>query len=121
MRLLLDEQLSPEIAKQLRRRGHDVLSVAEAGLRGHDDAAVLVWASSQERAVVTNNIRDFRPLHADCLSRSTSHYGIILLPSSKFSLRLESLGEVVTALGELLAQHQQLEALLGLEVVLWHP
>ncbi|HUY54434.1 MAG TPA: DUF5615 family PIN-like protein [Candidatus Nanopelagicaceae bacterium] len=118
MRLLLDEQLSPEIAKQLQRRGHDVLSVAEAGLRGHDDAAVLVWASSQERAVVTNNIRDFRPLHANYLSAAIPHYGIILLPSSKFSLRLESLGDVVTALERLLSQHPQAEALLGREVFL---
>jgi predicted nuclease of predicted toxin-antitoxin system len=118
MRLLLDEQLSPEIAKQLQRRGHDVLSVAEAGLRGHDDAAVLVWASSQERAVVTNNIRDFRPLHANYLSASTPHYGIILLPSSKFSLRLESLGEVVTALERLLSQNPETDALLGREIFL---
>ncbi|HUY09286.1 MAG TPA: DUF5615 family PIN-like protein [Candidatus Dormibacteraeota bacterium] len=37
MRVLLDEQLSPELARQLRRRGHDVLSVAEAaGRRGAD-------------------------------------------------------------------------------------
>ena len=118
MRLLLDEQLSPEIAKQLQRRGHDVLSVAEAGLRGHDDAAVLTWASSQERAVVTNNIRDFRPLHANYLSASTTHYGIILLPSTKFSLRLDALGTIVTALDRLLSEHPKPEEFLGREIFL---
>jgi len=116
MKLLLDEQLSPEIARQLQHRGHDVLSVAEAGLRGHDDAAVLTWAASQERAVVTNNIRDFRPLHANSLSLAATHHGIILLPSSQFSLRQESLGEVVTALERLLFEHPQPEALRGREI-----
>ncbi|HVC23901.1 MAG TPA: DUF5615 family PIN-like protein [Candidatus Dormibacteraeota bacterium] len=118
MRLLLDEQLSPEIAEQLQLRGHDVLSVAEAGLRGHDDAALLIWASGQERAVVTNNIRDFRPLHANYLSASTTHYGIILLPSTKFSLRLDSLGTIVTALDRLLSKHPDPTELLGREIFL---
>jgi hypothetical protein len=118
MRLLLDEQLSPEIAKQMQRRGHDVMSVPEAGLRGHDDAALLIWASSQERAVVTNNIRDFRPLHANDLSASTAHYGIILLPSTKFSLRLDALGKIVTALDRLLSEHPRPDEFRGREIFL---
>jgi hypothetical protein len=118
MRLLLDEQLSPEIARQLQRRGHDVLSVAETGLRGHDDAAVLIWASGQARAAVTNNIRDFRPLHANYLSAATTHYGIVLLPSSKFSLRLDALGTIVSALDRLLSEHANPEEFLGREIFL---
>jgi hypothetical protein len=57
-------------------------------------------------------------LHASYLSASTTHYGIILLPSSKYSLRLDSLGEVVTALERLLSQHPLAEALLGREIFL---
>ncbi|MGH7758912.1 MAG: DUF5615 family PIN-like protein [Candidatus Dormibacteria bacterium] len=118
MRLLLDEQLSPQIAQQLQGRGHDVLSVAEAGLRGHEDAALLSWAASQQRALVTNNIRDFRPLHANYLSASTNHYGIILLPSSKFSLRLEALGVIVIALDSFLSDHPGAAELVGREIFL---
>jgi hypothetical protein len=118
MKLLLDEQLSPEIARQLKLCGHDVLSVAEAGLRGHDDAAVLIWASSQARAVVTNKIRDFRELHANYLSAATTNYGIVLLPSTKFSLRLDALGTMVTALDRLLAEHPNPEEFLGREISL---
>lgn len=84
-----------------------VLSVAEAGLRGQEDATLLSWASGQRRAVVTNNIRDFRPLHANHLSAATTHYGVILLPSSKFSLRLEALGVIVAALDRFLSEHPQ--------------
>jgi hypothetical protein len=118
MRLLLDEQLSPAIAQQLKLCGHDVLAVAEPGLRGHDDAAVLTWASSQARAVVTNNIRDFRPLHANYLSAATGHYGIILVPSTKYSLRLDALEMIVTALDRLLTEHPQPEEWLGREIFL---
>ncbi|HVC39801.1 MAG TPA: DUF5615 family PIN-like protein [Candidatus Dormibacteraeota bacterium] len=118
MRLLLDEQLSPEIAQQLQRRGHDVLSVAGAGLRGHADAAVLALAVSQERAVVTEPMGDFRPLHANDVAAATTHDRIILRRSSNFSLRRGSLGEVVTDRERLLYQHRHPEALLGPEISL---
>lgn len=118
MRLLLDEQLSPTIAEQLQRRGHDVVSVASEGLRGYDDAAVLNWASSHRRGVVTNNIRDFRPLHAATLSAATRHYGIILLASSKFSFRLDALGVIVAALDKLLSGHTDDDELSGQEYFL---
>ncbi|NNM96387.1 MAG: DUF5615 family PIN-like protein [Candidatus Dormibacteraeota bacterium] len=118
MRVLLDEQLSPELARQLQRRGHDVVSVAEEGLRGREDAAVLTWAAIQQRVVAINNIHDFRPLHAEYLSAGLTHYGIILIASTKFSLRLDALGKVVTALDQLLASHPGLADLLGREIFL---
>ena len=104
MRLLLDEHLSPAIAEQLNRRGHDVVTAADAGLAGLDDAQVLSVAARDQRAVVTNNIRDFRLLHAAYLTMSTIHYGIVLVPTSKYSLARDELGPLITALDNLLAQ-----------------
>jgi predicted nuclease of predicted toxin-antitoxin system len=104
LRLLLDEHLSPAIAAQLRGRGHDVVSAAEAGLAGIDDPQVLSSAALDRRAVVTNNIQDFRPLHAAHLTMSTIHYGIVLVPTGKYSLRRDQLGQLVTALDQLLAR-----------------
>ncbi len=95
-----------------------MISVADAGLRGRDDLSVLAWAAAQGRAVVTNNIRDFRPLHAGSLSAAGSHHGIGLVPSSKFTLRLDALGPIVTALDRLLSEHPADSALLGREVFL---
>jgi hypothetical protein len=56
--------LWPAIARELTARGHDVQSVA-----GHpdrealSDPEVLSLARAERLAVVTNNVRDFRPLH----------------------------------------------------------
>ncbi len=88
MRALLDEQLSPRIAGLLRRRGFDVVAAADRiDLLGCSDRTILEIASSELRAVVTNNIKDFRPLAAERLARGHSHAGLILLPSSRTRTR----------------------------------
>lgn len=101
MRLLLDEHFSKLIAERLRGRGHDVLTVGEAGLAGATDERVLASAVRDGRAVVTNNIRDFRTLHADSLKTRSAHCGIVLVRTSKFSLRRDELGPLVGALSRL--------------------
>jgi Domain of unknown function (DUF5615) len=118
LRLLLDEHLSPAIAEQLDRRGHDVVTAADAGLAGFDDAQVLSAATRDRRAVVTNNIRDFRPLHAAYLTMNSVHYGIVLVPASKYSLAREQLGPLITALDNLLVQFPTGDALRDTEYFL---
>lgn len=79
MRLLLDEMISWRIAVELRNRGHDVVAVKrdrpdlEAGL----DPTVLEAAAAEQRAVVTNNVRDYRAAHERLRARDEDHYGII--------------------------------------------
>jgi predicted nuclease of predicted toxin-antitoxin system len=69
VKLLLDEMLSPAIARELRQRGHDAEAVC-----GHpdrealSDPEVLALARAEHRAVVTNNLRDFRPLHHEAIT-----------------------------------------------------
>lgn len=64
-RLLLDEMFAPAIAEQLRRRGHDVVAVAaDPDLRALSDVALYEWATTHRRRVVTENVKDFRPLVA---------------------------------------------------------
>lgn len=104
MRLLLDEQLSPRIAEQLKAGSHDIVSAAEAGLAGIPDEQVLSAAVRDWRAVVTNNIKDFRPLHADYLKTNATHYGIVFVPTGKYGLRRDQLGPLITALDKLLVQ-----------------
>lgn len=118
MRLLLDEQLSRVLAEELRRRGHDVVAVVETDLRQARDDVILAWATAQGRAVVTNNIRDFRLLHTGHLMSSRSHCGIVLVPSAAHSLHARAPGRLVAALDSLLHAHPQAEALRDRELFL---
>ena len=110
MKLVLDEHLSPTIAEELRRRGHDVEAVTEVGLRGQPDAAVMTWAIGEGRAVVTANYADFRALHDVYLSRGESHSGVVLVPR-RFSLAEAGFGQLIAALVELLKEHPSNNAL----------
>jgi predicted nuclease of predicted toxin-antitoxin system len=85
---LLDEQLSPQIAVLLRQSGLDVQAVADRpDLAGRSDVVIFEVACSENRAVITNNIKDFRPLAAQWLAQGRVHAGLILLPSSRTRTR----------------------------------
>jgi len=51
----LDENIDPAIADALRRKGIDVTTTVEAGLRGRDDQTQLALATSQGRVLVTHD------------------------------------------------------------------
>jgi predicted nuclease of predicted toxin-antitoxin system len=105
VRALLDEQLSPQIAELLRRRGHDVVAVSERDdLAGRVDRIVLEVACAEGRAVITNNIKDFRPLAAERLARGQSHAGLILLPSKRTRSRA-TVGALADAIESVLKAH----------------
>ena len=103
MKLLLDEMLSPAIARELRSRGHDVEPVA-----GHpdrealSDPEVLALARAEHRAVVTNNLRDFRPLHHEAITPGgAGHFGMIFTPGSYRRAKADT-GRIIAALEEVL-------------------
>ena len=84
MKALLDEQLSVEIARELRRRGGDVDAVTERPeLIGASDERLMEQAMQEDRAVITNNLRHFRPIAAQRLAQGQQHAGLILLPSRR--------------------------------------
>ncbi len=96
MKALLDEQLSPQIAALLRQAGHDVEAVADRA--GLSDRVILEVACRENRAVITNNIKDFRRLAAQWLARGRVHAGLILLPSSRTRTR-----DAITTLADRIA------------------
>jgi len=105
VKALLNEQLSPRIAELLRDRGHDVLAVGERqDLAGRSDRVILEVAVGEERAVVTNNVKDFRPLAAERLARGESHAGLILLPSARTRTR-GSIEMLANAIEQILREH----------------
>lgn len=95
MKLLLDEMISWRIAVELRARGHDVLAVKRdrLELEQQPDGTVLGAAGSEQRAVVTNNVRDFRVAHERVVARGDAHFGVIYtfgdsLPRNKGAISL---------------------------------
>lgn len=105
MRAILDEQLSPQIAALLRKAGYDVDAVAEReDLVGRSDRSILEAASSEGRAVVTNNIKDFRPLAAEWLAQGRIHAGLILLPSTRTRTR-HAIAAIAEAIENVLRDH----------------
>ena len=66
MKALLDEQLSVEIARELRGRGVDVVDAVteRPELIGASDEHLMEQAMQEDRAVITNNLRHFRPIAA---------------------------------------------------------
>lgn len=105
MRAILDEQLSPQIAALLRKAGHDVEAVADReDLVGRSDRLILEVASSEGRAVVTNNIKDFRPLAAEWLAQGRVHAGLILLPSARTRTR-NGIAAITDAVENVLLAH----------------
>ena len=106
VKLLLDEMLSPLAATELRRRGHDVVAVkATPALVGQPDEEVLRWAREHGRAVVTNNVGDFRRLHATAVTPGGGgHHGMIFVPSSVGRTRADT-GRLAGALEAVLGAH----------------
>jgi hypothetical protein len=78
VRLLLDEHYSPKIAIELRKRGHDVVSVTERDdLRGLGDRELWSFASAEGRVLMTENVADFMPLVREAAAQAERHFGVV--------------------------------------------
>lgn len=85
MKALIDVHFSHRIAELLRDRGLDAEAVsARADIPDSTpDAKLMELAAEEGRAVLTNNIKDFRPIAAARLQRGQGHAGLILVPSTR--------------------------------------
>jgi len=113
VKALLNEQLSPQIAARLRDKGYDVEAMADrADLAGSTDREVLELAAREDRAVVTNNVKDFRPLAAQWLAQGRIHAGLILVPPTRTRTRA-AVPALARAIEQVLGDH--LDGLAGAE------
>lgn len=100
MKLLLDEMYPSLIADELRVRSHDVVSVHEAPGRGTTDDEVFNHARSNGRAIVTENVRDYRPLAEALLVAEESHAGVVFTTEKRWPR--SDPGALISAFDELL-------------------
>ena len=92
IRLYLDRHVMTRLAIDLQGRGFDVLTTQEAGKDTASDHEQLAFATSEDRAILTFNIRDFAPLHSRWQAAGQAHSGIIVsqqLGSREYGLLLQ--------------------------------
>jgi hypothetical protein len=73
MLLYADEDFALPVVSELRRLGHDVVTVQEDGCTSSPDPVVLARAHALGRAVLTYNSRDFERLDR----QGRAHSGIV--------------------------------------------
>lgn len=75
-RLYANENFPLPVVKELRRLGHNVLTIHETGQAGQSvpDENVLTFASADDRALVTLNRKHFIRLHKE----QPQHAGIVV-------------------------------------------
>jgi hypothetical protein len=75
-RFYAHENFPQPVVEELRRLGHDVLTVLESGNAGQSwpDKNVLEFATAENRILLTMNRRHFRRLHAT----NHAHAGMVL-------------------------------------------
>jgi hypothetical protein len=83
----------------------------DAGLEGVDDESLLTAAVAQDRALLTNNVRDFALLARQWAARGDDHLGLAFTPDTSMPRARETMGLYVERLGELFEQNPGDEAL----------
>lgn len=97
--LVLDEMHAPAVAQALRKLGHDVVAVAEEpDLRAMTDPELFRWAAQRGRRVVTENVKDFRPLLRDADESGLSGAALLLTSSRTFPRSRRNPAPLVEAL-----------------------
>jgi len=84
IRLLVDEDVRPLLARTLRLRGYDAEHVIDLDRAGLSDPEQLAFATKQGRAILTHNIRDFVFLDRDYREKAREHPGILVCDQVPF-------------------------------------
>lgn len=119
MKLLLDEMYTPTIAEQLRARGHDAASIHDPEYRmleGEPDDEVWAAAIADDRALLSENVQDFRRIEANALAHAQPVARLIFTTDRQFPRGdPATLGRLVSALDTLLAANPDLATALFLK------
>lgn len=105
LELALDEMFSPRIAEALRERGRNVVAVAErVDLRAMSDDDLYVWAVAERCWLMTENVKDFRPIMLRALQAGGGTTGLLFTSSRTFSRSRHNPGPLIEAIDAWLAK-----------------
>lgn len=107
MKLLLDEMISFRIAAELRDRDHDVEAVKRdrPDLESISDLSIVQTLVAEQRAIVTNNVRDYRPIHDMFVASGRDHAGMVFTFDTSMPRTKAAIPDWVQALEALLNAH----------------
>jgi predicted nuclease of predicted toxin-antitoxin system len=114
VKLLLDEMISPKIARELRGRGDfDIQAIKgdRPGLEAVADWEIVRRIAAERRALVTNDVLDFQLIHNQMLTAGEEHYGLIFTSDSTMPRNKASIPLWVRALEKALTEHSANDAL----------
>jgi hypothetical protein len=109
LNLLLDEHISPDVAKGLRRTARKIIVLAlaeweDGSFLGQDDAACLRAAASQKLTLVTYDRRTIPPLLKSWAEAGLHHGGVIF--GDEKTISPGDIGGLVRALAALAKESQ---------------
>jgi predicted nuclease of predicted toxin-antitoxin system len=107
VRLLLDEMISPRIARELRGSGYDVQAIKgdRPDLAARTDREIVQRMAEERRAIVTNDVADFQAIHDRMVAAGEAHAGMIFTSDATLPRSKAAIPRWVQALEDLLAGH----------------
>jgi hypothetical protein len=104
LKLLLDEHISPGVARSMRRRDPKIAVFAmvdweEGSFLGQEDSACLQEAAHQKLTLVTYDLRTIPPLLKDWAEEGRHHAGVIVIDEK--TIFPGDIGGLVQSLGAL--------------------
>jgi hypothetical protein len=107
LKLLLDEHISPGVARSMRRRDPKIAVFAmvdweEGSFLGQEDSACLREAAHQKLTLVTYDLRTIPPLLKDWAEEGWHHAGVIVIDEK--TIFPGDIGGLVQSLGTLVKE-----------------
>lgn len=78
-KILLDECISPKVAKYLCTEGFRITSCYKCGLLGKSDEDIMCYAVKRGYTICTKNRKDFEDQYKFCADLNIKHYGVLIV------------------------------------------
>ena len=104
VKLYLDEDVIPLLARDLRDRGYEAISAGEANNLGLSDRDQLDYARAHGRAFLTHNRDDFLEIATEYAINQVTYPGILYVPQGPYAQLLHRMLRFLSEAGEERAQ-----------------
>lgn len=100
IKLYLDEDVIPLLARDLRDRGYEAISAGEANNLGLGDRVQLDYARAHDRAFLTHNRDDFLEIATEYAINQITYPGILYVPQVPYAQLLHRVLRYLSEAGE---------------------